>query len=349
MTAATASDRGRETILIATYLEDEHVATIREAWPGEVLAAPDLVPAPRYPADHTGTRRSLDAAQLARWHDLLHRAEIAFDFDWSAPADLPRTAPKLRWVQATSAGIGAFVQRMGLTDRGIEFTTAAGVHAIPLAEFAVTGALYFVKQLPLLLEMQGAHQWRRYSGSLLSGRHVVVVGLGATGRHCAATFAALGARVTGVGRPGQHYDVAPGVAPADTDSLDSILPSCDVLVLALPLTPTTEHLLDERRIGLLPERAVVVNIARGAVLEQSALLQALQSGRLAGAALDVTDPEPPPVDDPIWTTPNVLLSPHSASTVAAENGLLTELFCDNLARWRSGQPLRNRYQSTKGY
>ncbi len=349
MSAAAEGSRGRETILIATYLEDEHVAAIRDAWAGEVLAAPELVPVPRYVGDHGGTRRDLDAEQSARWQSMLRQAEIAFDFDWQAPGELPRTAPRLRWVQATSAGIGGFVQRLGLAESGIVFTTAAGTHAVPLAEFALTGALYFVKELPVLLDRQRERVWRRYSGSLLAGRHVVVVGLGEVGRHCAAMFAALSARVTGVGRPGGSYDLAAGVAQSDTDRLDELLPHCDVLVLTVPLTEATQGMIDRRRIGLLPQQAVVVNIARGQIIEQAALLEALAAGRLAGAALDVTDPEPPPSDDPIWSTPRVLLSPHSASTVPGENALLTELFCDNLERWRTGRELRNRYEPTKGY
>lgn len=338
-----------ETLLITSYLEPALVDRIRTAWDGRVLYDPRLVPQPRYVADHGGVRPQLDAAGEAEWLGLLEQAEICFDFDWWRPERLLDHCPKLRWVQATSAGIGGFVQRHHL-DRGeVVFTTAAGTHAVPLAEFALTGALHLVKGVPDLLDRQRRHDWQRYTTASLAGRRVTVVGLGEIGRHVAATFAALGTSVVGVARPGGSRPDLPGVRITDTDALDEVLPATDVLVLATPLTPGTTRLLDRRRIGLLPPTAVVVNIARGQVIEQDALVDALAAGRLAGAALDVTDPEPLPVDSPLWELPNVLISPHSASTLANENEVIVELFVDNLARWRDGRPLRNRYRPDLGY
>lgn len=341
--------RGDEIVLIATYLEPEHVDRIRRGWDGPVLYEPDLLPAPRYVADHNGEPRTLTSAQLDAWRQRLAEAEISFDFDWWARAEMPRNCPRLRWVQATSAGIGGFVQRTGLDRTELVFTTAAGVHAVPLAEFAVAGALYFVKDIPMLLHRQRSHVWRRYSGALLSGRNVAVVGLGSIGRQAASAFHALGAVVTGVGRKGRNYPLPAGSTLVDTTALDPVLRSCDVLVLACPLTPETHHMLDRRRLALLPPTAVIVNVSRGPLIEQDALIDALRGERLAGAALDVFEDEPLPEESPLWDLPNVLVSPHSASTVAAENGLLTDLFLDNLTRWRDGTPLRNLYRRDVGY
>ena len=336
-----------ETVLIASYVEPELVARVRSAWDGDVLYEPSLLPAPRYAADHNGTRPALDPAAETRWRELLGRAEISFDFDWWQPDRMPDNCPKLRWVQATSAGIGGFVRRHGLDRGDIVFTTAAGAHAVPLAEFALTGALYLVKGVPDLLDRQRRHHWQRYTTRSLAGRRVTVVGLGHIGRHVAEVFAALGTRVVGVARPGGSHPHLPGVTV--TEDVDRALPDTDVLVLATPLTDDTRHLIDRRRLGLLPAGAVLVNVARGPVVDQQALVAALSAGRLGGAALDVTDPEPLPADSPLWDMPNVLLSPHSAATLATENEALVELFVDNLTRWRTGRPLRNRYRDDLGY
>ncbi|HEX3593403.1 MAG TPA: D-2-hydroxyacid dehydrogenase [Pseudonocardiaceae bacterium] len=338
-----------ETILLTSFLEPELVERIRSTWDGEVRYEPSLVPTPRYAADHGGVKPDLDAAGEARWRDLLGQAEICFDFDWWQPGELLTNCPKLRWVQATSAGIGGFVRRFGLDTGDVVFTTAAGTHAIPLAEFALTGALYLVKGVPDLLDRQRRHNWERYTTHPLHGKRVTVVGLGQIGSHVATMFAGLGTHVTGVGRPGGSKPDLPGVTVIDTAALDAVLPATDVLVLATPLTGDTHHLLDRRRLDLLPDGAILVNIARGPVVDQQALEAVLATDRLGGAALDVTDPEPLPAGSPLWDRADVLISPHSASTLASENEIIVDLFTDNLARWRDGRPLRNTYRSDLGY
>jgi phosphoglycerate dehydrogenase-like enzyme len=313
------------------------------------LYEPDLLPVPRYQCDHGGTPPTLDADRQSRWETLLARAEVSFDFDWQAPAELPARAPRLRWVQATSAGIGSFVQRTGLDEADLTFTTAAGIHAVPLAEFAVTGALYFIKGVPHLRRQQQAHVWSRYTTAQLAGRVVTVVGLGGIGRQAASTFAALGTHVIGVGRPGRTYDVPASTEVRVLSELDEILPRTDVLVLCTPLTQETTGLIGARQLGLLPDGAVVVNLSRGQVVDEAALIDALRANRLGGACLDVFAVEPLPEQSPLWDMDNVLVSPHSASTVATENAAITELFCDNLRRYLAGEPLRNAYRREVGY
>jgi glyoxylate/hydroxypyruvate reductase A len=338
-----------ETILVTSFLPAELVDRIRSTWDGEVLYRPSLLPRPAYVADHGGVRPRLDQAGERDWRELLGRAEICFDFDWWQPDRLLDNCPKLRWVQATSAGIGGFVRRHGLDRGDVVFTTAAGTHAVPLTEFALTGALYLIKGVPELLDRQRGHHWQRHTSQPLAGRHVTVVGLGQIGRHVATTFAALGTHVVGVARPGGSRPEPADVTVIDTDALDTVLPDTDVLILAAPLTARTRHLIDRRRLDLLPDGAVLVNIARGEVIDQDALVDVLRAGRLGGAALDVTDPEPLPADSPLWDRPDVLISPHSASTLAGENAVLVDLFVDNLARWRDGRPLRNVYRPDLGY
>ena len=157
-------------VLIASPLEPQHVARIEAADPRmSVLYEPGLLPVPRYPADHTGVPRELSAAELGAWAALRRQADVSFDFDWQAPADMVANCPRLRWVQGTSAGIGGFLDRTGLAGTGLVFTTAAGVHGVPLAEFALLGLLYFAKGMPALTEAKAARHWQRYAGSQVAG------------------------------------------------------------------------------------------------------------------------------------------------------------------------------------
>jgi phosphoglycerate dehydrogenase-like enzyme len=339
----------RPTILISTYLEPEFVEKIGASLPCEMLYAPELLPTPHYRNDHGGRRPDLTPEQGQRWSAMLAQADIAFDFDWRSPGDLLISSPRLRWVQATSAGIGGFVQRYGLDSGEILFTTAAGTHAAPLAEFAVTGVLHFVKDVPGLLDSQRKHHWQRHVSGQLAGRRATVVGLGSIGRRVTELYQLLGLQVTGVGRPGRNYHLPSQVRVVSTEDLDHVLPTTDVLVLACPLTEETRDLINAARVHMLPAGAIVVNIARGQVIEEQALTEALSSGHLGGAALDVFEAEPLPTASPLWDLPNVLVSPHSASTAANENAVLTELFIENLRHYRAGEPLRNVYHAQRGY
>jgi phosphoglycerate dehydrogenase-like enzyme len=343
-----ASDR--VSVLVASPLEPEHAARIEAADPRvSVLYEPDLLPVPRYPGDHTGVPRPLSAAGLDRWAALRRQADVSFDFDWQAPAALAANCPRLRWVQGTSAGIGGFLERTALAATPLVFTTAAGVHATPLAEFALLGLLYFAKDMPLLARRQQQRHWQRLAVGQLAGRRVLLVGLGGTGRAVARLLAAAGVEVTGAARTSRNRD-APGVASFVTpDQISQVLPAVDALVLACPLTEQTRHLITARELALMRPGAVLVNISRGQVVDEDALTAALDSGHLGGACLDVFETEPLPASSALWQLANVIISPHSASTVEAENRLLTELFTDNLERWLAGRPLRNLYDRAAGY
>jgi phosphoglycerate dehydrogenase-like enzyme len=337
-------------VLIGSPLEPPHVARIAAADPRvSVLYEPGLLPEPRYAADHTGVPRELSAAELGAWAALRQQADVSFDFDWQAPADMAANCPRLRWVQATSAGIGGFLERTGLAGAPLVFTTAAGVHGIPLAEFALLGLLYFAKGMPALAGAKAARDWQRYAGSQVSGSRALLVGLGGAGREVARLLAAAGVEVCGAGRPGHRYDV-PGVTSyVPSDQLREVLPGMDSLVLACPLTEQTRGLIGAGELALMRPGAVLVNISRGAVVDEQALVSALRSGHLGGACLDVFATEPLPAGSPLWDMPNVIISPHSAATVSAENGLITDLFIDNLRRWLAGRPLRNTFDRAAGY
>lgn len=332
-------------VLIASYLEPEHVERIRAVDARlRVSYEPDLLPPPRYPADHTSTR-SRSAADEARWRALLAEAEVLFDFDHTNRQALPELAPRLRWVQATSAGIGQFVRRMGYAERmpGVVYTTASGVHAQPLAEFCAMAMLMFARNLWQMQRLQAERRWERFGATDLAGRTLLVLGLGRVGTAVARLGKALGMTVLGVKRRPAGAD--PHALGCDElygpDRLASLLPRAEFLVIVTPHTDATERLVGAPELAALPRGAVVINIGRGQVLDETALTAALQAGHLGGAALDVFETEPLPAESPLWAMPNVLVSPHSASTSDRENGRLTELFCDNLRRYLAGAPLSN--------
>lgn len=343
---------GRWRAVITSPLEPELLGQLRRGHGAVDFVYPDALLAPaRYPAHHPTPEVGDDIAARAEWEALLDGADILFDF---GPRELQTTLasrPRLRWIQATSAGVGPLVERIGLGARAApEVTTASGVHARPLAEFALFGMLWVVKDGPRLLSQQRRHRWQRTSTGELSGRTVLVVGMGRVGGAIAADCRTLGMRTIGCTRRPRDGD---GGGTADTvitpSALDEWLPAADVLVLACPLTPATRHLIDARRLALLPRGAILVNVGRGACVDEVAMIAALEDGHLAGAALDVVEEEPLAPTSPLWELPQVLISPHSASTVAAENARIVAIFDDNLGRFQRGEPLRNRLDTDAGY
>lgn len=341
----------RPVILISSPLEEEHVARIRKEGGDrvEVVFDPTLLPTPRYVADHHGAPRTVTQEMKQRWSELLAKADILFDFDLLDPANLPRNAPRVRWVQATSSGIGEFLRRTGLDKSGIIFTTAAGVHARPLAEFAMLGLLHFFRDVPYLNRMKQAKHWERYTVRGLAGSRMLVIGLGAVGAAIAADAARFGVEVWGL-RHRAGAPAAEGVSRLITKhQLREVLPQVDSLVLACPLTAETKLMIDRPEIAALKPGAVVINVARGAVINEEAMTEALESGKISGAAIDAFTVEPLPKESKLWDLPNVLVSPHSASTVAAENGRIVDIFLDNLDRFLSGRAMRNQYEPAREY
>lgn len=341
-------------VLIASYLEPEHVARIREvASRLNVIYEPGLVRPPRYPADHTGQPFERTAGQESQWQKYLHTADILFDFDQTHREDLPELAPNVRWIQATSAGIGQFVKRMGYDKRMPQtvFTTASGVHAQPLAEFCLMVMLMFNKGLLRVLADQKRRHWERYAGTDLRGRTLGIIGVGRVGQEVARIGRALGMRVLGVKRRVSEVTAA----SLDLDELylpqqlPEVLKQSEYLVLITPHTPYTEKMIGADELALLPKGAILINIGRGALIDEPALIEALRSGHLGGAGLDVFAEEPLPKDSPLWSMPNVLVSPHSGSTSDRENARLTDLFCENLRRYLAHEPLLNVLDTNRLY
>jgi phosphoglycerate dehydrogenase-like enzyme len=344
-----AGDQHTITVAIVTPLESELVEQIRGSGEHiEVLYEPDLLPPTRYPGDHGGvTGFTRGAGGERQWRHTLERAEVFFGLPGDSGAGLAaavRSNPDLRWVQATVAGAGQQLHAAALTPEELErvtVTTASGVHAGPMAEFCILGLLYFARGVPRLQADQRAHRWDQYPVAELSGDTLVILGLGAIGAEVARMAKAFGMRTIGINRRGQSD--SPDVdAVHSSDSLLGLLPQADAVVVTLPLTDETRGMLGAEALRSMAPGAVLVNVGRGAVIDEQALFDALREGRLSGAALDVFATEPLPVESPLWDLPNVLISPHTAALSVRENGRIVDLFIENLRRYRRGEPLLNR-------
>jgi phosphoglycerate dehydrogenase-like enzyme len=340
----------RVQVVIASPLEAELAARIQAADPrAEVGFEPELLPPARYPGDHRGDPAfRLDLDGEARWRELLGRAEVLFGIPGDSAEGLAEAVtglPRLHWVHATSAGAGELVRAAGLTPEDLErvvVTTSSGVHAIPLAEFAVLGLLAIAKELPRLATEQRARAWPEVRQPLreLDGQTLFLVGLGEIGREVARLGKALGMRTVGFrrtqGPPPEWVDEVHG-----PNRLTELAGRADAMVVSLPMTEQTAGLIDQATIERLPPSCIFVNIGRGGVVDEPALVDALRDRRIAGAVLDVFATEPLPQDSPLWTLPNVLVTAHAAALSARENERIVELFVDNLRRHLDGRPLRN--------
>jgi len=339
----------RVDVLIASWLDQRHADRIAAAEPDRVnvLYEPAVLPTARYEADHHGPHRQLTDAQRSHWASLLARAEVSFDFDWEKPKEMLHRAPKLRWVQSSSSGIGPMLDNIGVSTSDLIVTNAAGIHAQPLAEFAITAALYFTKEIPRLNADKAAKRWQRYCGYEIAGTRMIVIGLGGVGRRVAELASGLGIEVIGLRRFGER---PPGVSRMiGPDDLDAELPNADFVVMIAPDTALTRNMLDRRRLALLPSRAVIINIGRGSTIDETAMIEMLADGRLRGAGLDVFAKEPLPETSPLWDLPNVLVVPHSASTVYQENDRLVDLFIENLHRYLDQRPMINVFNRERKY
>jgi phosphoglycerate dehydrogenase-like enzyme len=285
----------------------------------------------------------------------LKRAEILCSY--RVPDNWHEQAPNLRWLQYPGAGVDALVPTGLLdADSGVIVTTASGIHAITISEYVFGSMLMFNWNWPEMVRLQSSHvwahsaSWYHLGGRELEGQTLGVIGLGNIGRRVAALGRAFGMRIFGM-----RYSARPGEEDRDVDQLfapeqlHEMLPQCDYIVLAVPLTPKTEGLIGEPELRIMKPDAYLVNIARGRVIDEAALICALQEHWIAGAGLDVTDQEPLPPDSPLYTMQNVILTPHISGVSIHYDQRLTGLFADNLRRYHSGKPLLNRYNPERGY
>ncbi|WP_350224275.1 D-2-hydroxyacid dehydrogenase [Pseudarthrobacter sp. MEB009] len=335
------------TVAIAVPLEAELVESIRAAHPSvTVLYQPDLLPPERFPADHAGDpdfRRTPE--QEERYWAMINQAQVLYGLPNESPAGLAQVArqnPHLQWVQAMAAGAGGAVRASGLDLESLQkfkVTTSAGVHALPLAEFAALGILNGFKRSAELAVDQSNRIWPelRTPTRLVSGSRLVITGLGEIGLETARVARALGMKVSGTKRTVEPLEGIDEVA--GNDGLAGLLATADAVVNTLPGTPYTERLFSREIFAAMKPGTVFINVGRGTVVDEDALLEALDSGQVSYACLDVFAVEPLPQESPLWDHPRVMVSPHTSALSAAENRLIAERFSANLGIFLAGGEL----------
>ena len=269
-------------------------------------------------------------------------AQATIILGWPRPADL-KQAKNLKWLQTMWAGTDEY-EGEGILPPGAMMTSASGSNSQSVAEHMLACLLSLCRRLPTYRDSQRAHIWRD-DGAMktISGGTVLVVGAGHLGSAFASRCRALGARTVGLKRtvrgPVEGFD-----AVYPMDRLDDLLPQADVVALVLPHNPQTVGLMDGRRLDLMKEDAILISSGRGSVLDQEALARVMAGGKLWGAALDVTVPEPLPADSPLWDIPNLILTPHVAGGMRLEitRKKCIEIALENLRRYLAGEPLVNR-------
>ncbi|WP_414568743.1 D-2-hydroxyacid dehydrogenase [Nostoc sp. CCY 9925] len=256
-------------------------------------------------------------------------------------------APKLRWQQTPSAGVN-HILTPNFLQRDIILTNGAGVHAIPISEFVLAFMLYHAKNLRKLQTLQDEHTWvRGVFLEELADATLLIIGTGNIGQAIASRAKAFGVRVWGSRRhpePLPNFDKIVGA-----DEWRLLLPAADYVVIATPLTPETKGLIDEAALQSMRPSAYLINIARGAIVDETALLTALREGWIAGAGLDTVAIEPLPPESPLWSLPNAFITPHCSALSPRLRERIAELFIDNLKRYQTGQPLRNVVDKKAGY
>ena len=338
----------RLSVAIAAPVPPDVPELLREREPRiELRYDPDVLPPMRHPADFAGDPSfTRTKEQQRRYEELLDGADALYgipDVDGAALRRVVEANPHLRWVHTMAAGGGATVKAAELTDdqlNKIIFTSSAGVHSGPLAEFAIFGVLAGAKDSPRLSRQQSARVWSgRWMMGQLAEQAVLVIGLGGIGRRVVELLAPFGGTILGTSRRGVPVDGVDEVV--HPNQLLDVAGRVDAVISTLPGTDATAGLLGNDFFAALKPGATVVNVGRGTVIDEAALINALHAGRVGFAALDVFATEPLPPESPLWSLPNVLISPHTAALSKHEDRRIAEVFCDNATRLLDGRTLRN--------
>jgi len=270
--------------------------------------------------------------------------DIRFSDLYASYGDTLKAATKLKWAHFVSTGIDQHPFLPALHERKVRLTTSAGTNGEPVGQTAVCGLLMLSRGFPRWIAAQRERRWDPARGKDvprdLRGQTVIVVGLGTIGATVARFCQTLEMKVIGLRRSPKR-DGDPVDEMHTLDKLPALLPQCDWLVLACPYTKETHQLVNAKTLALMPKHAYLINVARGAVCDEKALIAALQSKQIAGAYLDVFEKEPLPADSPLWDIPNVIVSPHNASASAGNDDRAARVFTENLKLYAAGKPMNN--------
>ena len=288
-----------------------------------------------------------DKSRKEEMDSILADADIVFGL--ILPGDILSRTPRLKWLQMMSAGVDR-LRDTEIWKSKIIITGVSGIHASPIGEFVMGFILMFAKGMPLCFRMQQKHEWQRYMPHLLYGKTVGIVGLGHIGSEVARLSRAFGMKVIATRRSAKKPGKARNVDLLLPQSqMKELLAQSDYVVLALPLTPETRHIIGEAEFASMKPGAFIINIGRGSLIDENALIRALDDKKIAGAGLDVTAPEPLPKESRLWDMENVIISPHVSGGMEDYTGRATALFCENLRRYINGKKLINIIDRKKGY
>ncbi len=297
--------------------------------------------------------------------DVIARTEVLYTTGYFPE---PEQAPKLRWIQMNSAGVNHALHHPVVRAEDIVVTTASGIHASNMAQYCLMAMLMFNYRMRLAFELQGRAEWpdephRVFMPVDMDRRTVGIVGYGSIGRELARLCSTIGMTVLASKRDisntaERNAFALPDIGDPSGDIPDRIYPAAtiasmakdsDYLVVTAPLTEATEHLIDDEVLNAMKETAVLINVARGAVVDEKALITALSSGQIAGAALDVFEEEPLPSASPLWNLDNVIITPHLSGFTRDYHDKAALVFKENLRRYLDNRPLLNQMDRTRGY
>lgn len=279
----------------------------------------------------------------------------------------PEQAPRLRWIQTHTSGINHLLDQPIMQAEDVEITTSSGIHAVPMAEYCMAMMLAFAYRLPLFRRYQERAEWPTDINPLatetLRGQTLGIVGYGSVGRELARIADQMGMIVVATKRDlrqisaeDDYIEAGLGDVTGDIptrlyppEALASMVSVCDYVVITVPLTPDTRHMVGEAIFDVMKDTAVLINVARGAVVDEAALISALAAEKIAGAALDVFEEEPLPATSPLWQMDNVIITPHVSGNNARIHEKAAALFADNLQRYLENRPLLNHVDRTRGY
>ncbi len=294
--------------------------------------------------------RSGDLAAKERLDGLLAESEVLFGgFMGRLPQSIIARAPKLKLMQVLFAGVEKYLITE-MVQSPVILTHVSGIHATPISEFVLSLMLMFVKQAPLCFQLKQERQWKPFAPSVLRSKTVGIVGLGSIGREVARLSKAFGMRVLATRRSAKQGARARYIdIMLPPEQLRELLADSDFVVLALPLTAESNKLIGEKELRAMKPTAYLINIARGGVVDEEALIHALEEHRIAGAGVDVFATEPLPADSKLWELPNVIFSPHISGGMEDYAARATEVFIGNLKRYLDGKRLLNVVDKKKGY
>lgn len=279
---------------------------------------------------------------------ILAKAEVLYGWIHHFPKVLLERVPRIKWIQVMSAGIDRLPD--AILKSPIRIVNASGLHGTPMGEVVLEMMLMFAKDAPACFRMKQSGEWKRYRPNLLKGQTAGIIGLGVVGREVARLCRAFGMRVIGMRRSDRANETTGDVDKIyPREKVQELLAESDFVVLALPLTRETAGMISERELRCMKKSAYLINVARGAIVDEVAMIRALVEKEIAGAGLDVFVKEPLPSDSPYYGIPNVIFSPHISGEMPDYESCATDVFCQNMKRYLDGEPFLHEVDKDKGY